>query len=292
MTANLFASHGSTRERPGFEIDERAQRSVNNLSAVVGFGFLTNTSIDFTTTRNTVNYDQAATFKGVNLHDELNVTNTSMAIAVSRKLTPLTTASLNFSRQHDRFPFNPIRDSDSTEAGLAVKFDAVALLKGNFTIAYTNLSPLSPDIIPGFSGLTLGANLSYTLYDVTKISFKADRGVRNSYDVTNPYYVQTGFNLEVAQQVMRRLDVVGRGGLERMNYRSRIAGLDPVEEPDAPVALIARTDRMVTYGVGLGYHLGRATRFGINYDKTRRESPIETRRYNRPNIGTSITYDF
>src|SRR6185369_7364087 len=103
-----------------------------------------------------------------------------------------------------------------------VKFDAVALLKGNFTIGYINLSPLAPDVIPGFSGLTLAANLSYTLYDVTKISFRADRVVQNSYDIATPYYVQAGFNLEVAQLVLGRLDVVGRGGVEHLNYRMRL----------------------------------------------------------------------
>jgi hypothetical protein len=289
VTANVFGSHRSTRERPGFEIDTRAARSQISYSAAVGFTLLTSTSLDFSASQDQTHYDEAATFQGVNLHDELNLTATSLAIALSKRVTPLTTVSLSVTRRQDRFPFNPSRDSDSTEAGLGLKFDAAALLKGNFTLAYTNLSPLSPDIIPGFSGLTLAANLSYTLYDVTKFTFRADRGVQNSYDSATPYYVQAGFNLEVAQQVIGRLDVVGRGGIEHLNYRDRL----DVPDPAGDVADPARgTDRLVTYGVGVGYHLGRATRIGLNFDKTRRDSPIESRRYERRNLGMSVTYDF
>jgi Putative beta-barrel porin 2 len=289
VTVNTFGSHTSTRERPGFEIDTRALRSQTRYSAAVAFAFLTSTSLDVAASRDLISFDEAATFNNVNLHDELSQTTTSMAIGLSKKVTPLTTASVTVSRKQDRFPFNRSRDSDVTEAGLAVKFDAVALLKGNFTIGYINLSPLAPDVIPGFSGLTLAANLSYTLYDVTKISFRADRVVQNSYDIATPYYVQAGFNLEVAQLVLGRLDVVGRGGVEHLNYRMRL----DVPEATGGIAGLARgSDRLVTYGVGVGYHLGRATRIGLNYDQTHRDSPIVSHRYDRPNIGTSVTYDF
>ena len=288
VTFNAFGSRRSTHERPGFEIDARAPHSQNNYSAAVGFSFLTSTSLDITAGQELTRYDEAATFKNVNLHDELNLTTTSIAIGLSKKVTPLTTATVSFGRKQDRFPFNPTRDSDSIEARATMKFDAVALLKGNFTIGYTSLSPRSPDVIPGFSGLTMAANLSYTLYDVTKFSFKADRGVQNSYDIATPYYVQAGFNLEIAQQVFARLDMVGRGGIEHLNYRNRLDVVDPIDV----VGLTRGTDRLVTYGVGIGYHLGRATRIGISYDQTRRESPVASRRFERPNIGTSLTYDF
>lgn len=289
VTINTFGSHTSTRDRPGFEIDTRAQRGQTRYSAAVAFTFLTSTSLDLSVIRDLNNYDEAATFNNVNLHDELNQTTTSIAIGLSKKVTPLTTASATVSRKQDRFPFNPTRDSDITEGVLALKFDAAALLKGNFSIGYTNRSPLVPDVIPGFSGLTLAANLSYTLFDATKISFRADRVVQNSYDISTPYYVQGGFNLEVAQLVFGRLDVLGRGGISHLDYR------DSLDVPDATgdvVGLPRGTDRLVTYGVGVGYHLGRATRIGLNYDQTRRESPIASHRYDRHNIGTSLTYDF
>lgn len=288
VTVNTFASRGSTRERSGFEIDARARRSQHKYSAAVGFNFLTNTSLDFTAGRELIRYDEAATFKTVNLRDELNQTITSIAVGLSKKVTPLTTVTFNFSRKQDRFPFTSTRDFDSTEAGLAVRFDAEALLKGNFSIAYTSLAPLSPDVIPGFGGLTLVANLSYTLYDVTRIAFKADRSLQNSYDIATPYYVQNGFNLEIAQQVFARLDLVGRGGIEYLNYRNRLDVVDPI----ASVGPARGTDRLTTYGVGIGYHLGRATRIGFSYDRTRRDSPVPSRRFERPNIGTSLTYDF
>ena len=62
VTVNTFASHTSTRERPGFEIDTRAERSQNSYSAAVGFIFLTSTSLDFTVGQDATHYDESATF--------------------------------------------------------------------------------------------------------------------------------------------------------------------------------------------------------------------------------------
>jgi len=88
--------------------------------------------------------------------------------------------------------------------------------------------------------------------------------------------------------VFARLDIVGRGGIEHLNYRNRLDLVDPIDG----AGLTRGTDRLITYGVGIGYHLGRATRIGSSYDQTRRESPVASRRFARPNIGTSLTYDF
>jgi hypothetical protein len=290
LTADVGASHTSTRERLGYEIDQRAARTLNNYFGAASFTFLASTSLDVRVTSAKTNYDSTATFQQVNLADQLNVTSTAIAIDLNRKLTPLTTLTVGLNRSHDRFTLNPLRDADRTDATAALRFDPVALLKGDFSVAYTSYSPHS-DTIPAFKGVTLSAGLSYTLFDVTQFVFRADRGLQNSYDITEPYYLQTGFNLQISQQVQNHIDVVGRGGLEHLNYRDRTNAA--VLVPDATAFVVPnRTDTVTTYGVGIGYHLGRATRLGLNYDRTRRSSPIELRGYERANIGTSITYDF
>jgi hypothetical protein len=290
VTVNVGASHASTRERLGYEIDARAPRSVNNYFAAVSFIFLASTSLDVRVSSAKTDFDSTAMFEHVNLHDALNETTTATAINLSRKLTPLTTLTVGLNRSLDRFPLDPLRDADRTDGTAALRFDPVALLKGDFSIAYTSYSPHSATI-PSYKGVTLQAGLTYTLFDVTQFVLKADRSLQNSYDITQPYYLQTGFSLQISQQIQTHIDVVVRGGLEHLNYRdSTSAGL---LVPDPLAAVVPnRTDTFTTIGVGIGYHLGRATRLGLNYDRTRRVSPVDSRGYERSNIGTSITYDF
>jgi hypothetical protein len=290
LTATFGASRASTRERLGYEIDERAPRILNNYFADVSVNVLASTALDVRITSAKTAYDPTATFQLVNLADQLNVTSTAVDINLNRKLTPLTTLTVGLNRSQDRFPMNPLRDADRTDATAALRFDPVALLKGDFSVAYTSYSPHSATI-PAYNGLTLSAGLSYTLYDVTQFVLRADRSLQNSYDITQPYYLQTGFNLQISQQVQTHIDVVGRGGLEHLNYRDLT---DPAVVAASAGGLVVpnRTDTVTTYGVGIGYHLGSATRLGLNYDRTRRSSPIELRGYERANIGASITYDF
>ena len=290
FTATFGASRASTRERLGYEIDERAPRTLNNYFADVSLNVLSSTALDVRITSAKTAYDPTATFQLVNLADQLDVTSTAVDINLNRKLTPLTTLTVGLNRSQDRFPMNPLRDADRTDATAALRFDPVALLKGDFSVAYTSYSPHS-GTIPAYRGLTLSAGLTYTLFDVTQFVLRADRSLQNSYDITQPYYLQTGFNLQISQQVQTHIDVVGRGGLEHLNYRDLTDAA--VLAPSAAALVVPnRTDTITTYGIGIGYHLGSATRLGLNYDRTRRSSPIESRAYERPNIGASITYDF
>jgi hypothetical protein len=67
-------------------------------------------------------------------------------------------------------------------------------------------------------------------------------------DVNQPYYLETGVNVSIAQQVFGPVDFVARFGASNLAYRDR-AG--------APVDVSDRVDHYRTYGVGAGYHLGR-----------------------------------
>ena len=282
LTINTSANHTSTRERSGYEIDSRAERAQNAFSAGASFRFLVNTGIEFTARRDTTNYDSVAEFDGVNLHDELNVNGTTMTVGLTQKLTPLTTATFAVSRREDRFPFNPLRDSDKTETRLSVAFDPMALLKGNLSVGFTDFQPLSP-AFPKYTGATLTATSPYTLFEITKLTLAADRQVENSYDITQPYLIQSGVALEIAQQIYGHFDVVGRGGFESLDYRDRV---------DVLVDFANRTDHVFRYGAGLGYHQGKNLRIALNFDQSRRESVVGSRAFTRPTFGTSITYDF
>ena len=282
FTVNSGASHTNTRERPGYEIDERAQRALNVFTAGVSYPLTPNTGLEFGWRRDTTDYDLGASFNAVNLRDELNVETTGLSLGVRQRITPLTSVTFSVNRQQDRYPFNSLRDSDRTEARLSVAFDPVALLKGGVSIGYTDYTPLV-STIPKFTGATLSASLSYTFLELTKVALTADRQVQNSYDINQPYFIQSGGGLELTQQVFGRLDFVVRGGIENLAYQDRVG---------ATVAATGRTDHLVRYGGGIGYHKGKNLRIGVNYDQTRRESVIDPHSYERPSFGTSLTYDF
>jgi hypothetical protein len=289
FTANVGATHTSTRERQGYEIDERAPLTLNSYLASVSVGLVSDTSLEAKVTSTRSAYDSTDVFEGI-LLNELNETSTTVAISLSHKLTPLTTLAFGVDRGYDRFDLDPLRDANRTDGTATLRFDPVALLKGSFSIGYTSYSPQST-AIPAYNGITLLAGLTYTLFDVTQFIVKADRSLQNSYDITEPYYLQTGFNLQISQQVQTHIDVVARGGIEHLNYRDLTNAALVV--PEATGAVVPnRTDTVTTYGGGIGYHLGRATRVGLNYDQIRRASPVPSRGFKGGSFGTSITYDF
>jgi len=210
----------------------------------------------------------------------LNRTVSEETISLRHELTPLTSLTFEASREQDRFEFSSLRDADSTRFSGGVKFDPAALIRGGLAVGYRDFKPLDGSLA-GFKGTTVAADLSYVLLGVTKFAVKGTRDVQYSYDINQPYYLQTGVNLEVSQQIAGPFDAVVRGGRARLDYRDR-AG--------AVVAVSNRVDTIDTYGGGFGYHIGRDTRIGVNIDQYERLSPLIGRQYKGLRYGIAVTY--
>ena len=210
----------------------------------------------------------------------MNRTVSAEAINLRHELTPLTSLTFEVGREQDRFEFSPLRDSDSTRVTVGVKLDPAALIKGGVVVGYRDFEPLDPTLA-GFRGTTVAADLSYVLFGTTRFAVKGTRDVQYSYDVNQPYYVQSGINFEISQQIVGPLDAVGRVGTARLEYRDR-AG--------AVVAVSNRVDHIENYGGGLGYHVGRDTRIGFNIDQYQRLSPVSGRQYKGLRYGIAVTY--
>src|SRR5262249_14120987 len=159
-----------------------------------------------------------AIFLGSSLHNELTRRITSGDVTVRYALTPLTSLVFTGGRQQDRFPFSHLRDSDSTLATIGVTFDPFALLKGGATFGYRDFKPLVAGL-PGYKGSTATVDLSYVAAGSTRLNVQAARDVQYSYDVNQPYYVQTGGTLSITQQIFGPVDVVARVGAARLDYR-------------------------------------------------------------------------
>jgi hypothetical protein len=274
------ASFTHTRERPGFEVDARARRDEVGYGGTVEVRALSKTFVALHASRFTADFDKSAEFLGTSLRDQLNRTVSEETISLRHELTPLTSLTFEASREQDRFEFSSLRDADSTRFSGGVKFDPAALIRGGLAVGYRDFKPLDGSLA-GFKGTTVAADLSYVLLGVTKFAVKGTRDVQYSYDINQPYYLQTGVNLEVSQQIAGPFDAVVRGGTARLDYRDR-AG--------AVVAVSNRVDTIDTYGGGFGYHIGRDTRIGVNIDQYERLSPLIGRQYKGLRYGIAVTY--
>src|SRR5262249_6776775 len=280
MLFKVSTALSETRDRPGFEIDARAQRSQVGFAGSAEFRPLSRTFIGATASRDRTSFADDATFRSTNLHDELSRSSVAYGLTVREQVTTLTSITVAVTRAQDRFEFSPGRDSAANNVVATVAFDPQALLKGSASVGYTDFTP-NDAALPGFRGVTTDVSLSYLPLESTKLSFTATRSVQYSYDLAQPYYVLTGFTGSIAQQIFGPVDVVGRIGRQTLGYRDR-AG--------AVIAAPNRTDEVFTYGSGIGYHLGGAVRLGFNIDHSKRTSPLDERTYQGLRFGTSLTY--
>jgi hypothetical protein len=270
----------NTKERPGYEIDTRAHRTELGYNGTVELRVASKTYVGVRGDRRTVDYDQNATFDGTNLHDELNHKSTTGAVTVRYEATPLTSITFDASTEQDRFDLSPDRDSDSTEFHAGFRFDPAALIKGTATFGYRDFRPIS-GAVPGYKGSTVAVDISYVPEGGTRLTLTVARDVQYSYDVNQPYYLQTGATGSISQQIFGPVDVVGRIGGQRLDYRDRAGAVVP--EP-------GRTDRIMSYGGGVGYHMGQDLRVGFNVDWQQRTSVVDSKQYNNLRYGIAVTY--
>jgi Putative beta-barrel porin 2 len=282
LTANVGASYADVRDRPGFEIDARSRRKELQYNGSVEVRALSRTFLGVTASRQKVDFDKDAVFFNSFLNFELNRVTTTRGLSVRHQVTPLTSISLTATRSQDRFEFSSLRDSNSTSAVVTISFDPFALIKGSATFGYRDFEPVTPGL-QNFNGATGTLELSYVLLGTTRFSVEGARDVQYSYDVNQPYYLQTGVTGSISHQLFGPVDVGARAGLQNLVYRDRAA---------ANLHAANRADRVRTYGGGVGYRMGRDLRLGFNADTYRRASDLAQRRYKNLMMGISATYGF
>lgn len=270
------------KDRPGYEIDERAMRRDQDFRVAIEVRALSKSFIGVRFEQRQVDYDEAATFRGASLRTQLNHTSRTGVVTLRHQLTPLTSISVDAGRSEERFDFSPLRDNDSTIAGVQVTFDPFALIKGSARFGYRKLDPVIGGLA-GYSGSTAQVDLSYSLYGTTRFAVQSMRDVSYSYDINSPYYLQTGIIGSLAQQIYGPIDAIARAGIQHLAYRTR----DSVTLPTAN-----SVDRFYLYGGGIGYHAGRDLRIGVNIEKQQRESALSGHGFEGVKLGTTVTYGF
>lgn len=272
----------NTRDRPGFEIDVRAGHKIITYDGSVDYKALSKTYIGVSAVRAQTRFTDATIYQGVDLQTSLNRVTTSGSVNLRHALTPLTSITFSATRSKDAFEFSPDRDSTSTSGTVSMQFTPGALFRGGVTVGYTDFQPVAGDL-PGFQGVTGTWDVTYVLLGQTRFAVTGGRGVQYSYDTTQPYYVQTGVDFSVAQQLFWNFDVAARAGTTRMDYRDR-AGVS--------VDVANREDRVNSVGVGIGFHMGKELRLSFNADKVGRDSKVADRNYDNWKFGTALNVGF
>ena len=281
-TFSAGANWVNTRERPGFEIDARADRDERGLNGAIELRMLSRTLIGARIAHRRINFDDDQDFLGRSLHDELNRTETAETVTLRHELTALTSVTLDVSRQQDRFESSPLRDADSTQTMIGLLFQPDALISGSARLGFRSFSPLAADV-PEYRGTTAAVNVAYVARGSTRIGFQANRDVQFSFDVDQPYYLLTGLSTSIAQQVYGPVDVEGRLVRQRLSYRVR---------EGVAVEVVDRVDRVLNYGTGVGYHVGEGLRVAFNVDHQKRSSAVDGRNFSGWRYGTAVTAGF
>ena len=271
----------STRARPGFEIDARSQRMEILAEGEATIRTFSKTRFGARAWRRRTEFDGAAVFRGSNLAEQLNRRNIGAAFVMRHDLTPLTTVSLEVGGERDRFVSSPFRDADSTRVTGTVTLQPLALISGDASVGYRRFTPLADDI-PPYTGATTAVNLSYSLFGATRLGVGVNRDVQPSFEIVQPYYLETGATGSIQQQVYRGFDLLARSSFAQLAYRDRIG---------TAVLTTNRIDRVRSFGLGAGYRIGVDKRFGFTVDYQERTSGDDGRQYNGLRYGMSITYD-
>ena len=227
-----------------------------------------------------VAYDTDSLYLGSNLRVELNRTLNSAGVSVRHQLTPVTSVGLLVRQEQDRFEFSPIRDSDSTRIAGTMTFSA--RIRGSASLGYRDFRPQAGDV-QSYKGPTASIDLTVAPLGSTRIGFRATHDLQYSYDIQQPYYLETGTGLSLTQGIAGPLDVMARFQIQELAYRGRIGGT--LERAD-------RTDSINWFGGGIGYRVGRDMRIGFNVDKQHRTSDLAAHGYEGLRYGTSVTYGF
>ncbi len=285
IVPHIGGGYQRTRERPNLEIDARALRTTKTGEGGLLFRLGPRLTFDMGYTQRIFAFEDDQAIEDVRLAKALNRTEQEATGVVRFVLTPLTTLVVTMSDERDRFDFSPLRNSDSSSVVPGFEFKPFALISGKASVGYRRFDALA-ETVPDYAGVVAAVDVSYTARDATRLAVAFKRDVEYSYEATSPYYVTNGGGVTVTQAIGTNWDAVARVSRTTLGYRA-LTGLSG----DA-LEISSRSDRVFTYGGGLGCRTAANIHFGIDADWTERTSIVSGRSYTGFKLGGSVTYGF
>jgi hypothetical protein len=270
-----FASRG---ERVGFEIDARARHKQSTVRTGADIDVTAITALTAWVGHSVTAYDEGTEYEMFLLADQLNHTRDTAAAGASLRVTPLTTLVIAAEVERDRFELAPLRDANGFRVASALALAAGAVVTGNVKAGLRSFTPQYPNV-PSYRGFVGFARLHYALPDVVRIDLAADRDLAYSYDPVQPYFMESGGRLTIAQRIFGPVELIGLGEW-RETRNQRIGGR----------SFDGRREVTTSLGGGLGLRVNRETRFAMTYERTERVSTTAGREYQRTRMFASFYY--
>jgi hypothetical protein len=276
-----YASAGwlDTRQRPGFEIDERARHYEADFHVGTDLRVASKSTMRVDFRHLDYRFAGDEVYNGFALNEELNRTLRVYELHWRQRITALTTWIVRASRETERFEFEQVRNSDSIRLATGVELGRFALIRGSAFAGYRSLKPAAGGLLPEFSGLTADVDVSYTAPSQTRLGVAVDRDVQYSYESRTPYYILTGWTGTLTQRITGRWDVQLTGGRDRLAYHALVPSDD-------------RTDFIGRFGGGIGYGFGDQMRVSFDVMSYHRSTPLPGRAYGTLHAGISVTYAY
>jgi hypothetical protein len=276
-----FVQYGMlrTNERPGYEIDSRVRRFEGDLQAGVLVPVGSVTFLEIARRRQQVSFAEDAQFGGQSLSQTLDRRLDAWDMRWRQSFTVLTTWVVHAAQEEERFKYEPYRNSNSLRVSTGVELDVLALVRGTAFVGYRRLTGADGGTLAEFSGLTANVDVAYTAPTQSRLQLAVNRDLHYSFEIEQPYYVQTGWTFTGTQRLIGRWDVKLTAGRDRLGYRSLSAEDN-------------RRDRIGRVGAGIGYDLGDNLRLGFDMLWQTRQSPVLQRDYRAFKSGVSLTYGY
>ena len=278
LSFNVGADYTSARDRPGFDIDARSQYTEGGYHGGLEIRAFGKTFVTAKATRSSVSFDQSAVFMGASLQQELNRVVTTVAVAARHELTPVTSVTLDVSREGDQFVYDSERDSASTRILGGITFDT--RLHGTASVGYRTFEPRDP-AVPSFEGLIALADVSFATAGSTRFGVQVGRDLQYSYDSQQPC-IQTGATASFTRELVGPVSGTLRVGAHQLAFRGLIG--QSLQQD--------RIDLVSTFGGGIGYRLAGGMRVSLNVDNQQRNSNLAGYSYGGLRYGTAVTYGF
>jgi hypothetical protein len=276
----VSASWLDTRQRPGYEIDERARHYEADYHGGIDVRVGSKSSVRLDFRHLDYSFAGDEVFNGHALNEELNRTLQTFEVSWRQRLTVLTTWVARISHETERFEFEGVRNSNSFRLWTGFDLGRFALIRGSALVGLRTLKAAEGSIFPGFTGVTADIDVSYTAPSQTRLGAAVDRDIQYSYENVTPYYVQTGWTGTLTQRITGRWDLQLTGGRDRLAYQAILGSPD------------ARTDFIGRIGAGIGYTFGEQMRVSLDVNSYHRSSDLPGREYTTTRAGISVNYGY
>jgi hypothetical protein len=273
-----------TRQRPNADIDQRVSQHRTSAGGGVRVRVGPRLHGVIETNRSRLSYGLGQ-FGDREIASALDRVQQEHTVSLNYAQSSVTTLVLKSSLRHDRFS-SALRDSDSFTLAAGAEFGSQSQLSGRAMVGYRHFDPKLSSL-PDYRGPQADVAISYLLRELTRLDVTVSRNLDYSIDDDAPYMLGTAGVVSVSQVVAGAWYAIIRGGKSSFRYRAI-----PRIDEDGNVLDASRSDRIVTYGLGVGRRLGDNARMEVVSNYVRRLSSIRDRQYSGVKLGGAVLYGF